>query len=139
MVECRHWDCFYKQGSSSGMTNCGYLLMTGEKRDCPAGDCDKYISCKEAKRFGMKKSESGWPPKKEPAEKKEEAPKQKQGRGRPCILPENFDEVTQRFLAGELSHYAAAQECGMKPSTFWYHAKKRKKSNSGGRDNGKQN
>lgn len=48
VYKCKHTDCFYRMGSPSHgdvtqTTHCGYILITGEPRGCPADKCDKYI------------------------------------------------------------------------------------------------
>lgn len=100
MVNCKHRDCFYIQGNSGKFTNCGYSLVTGQLRGCPAGDCDKYISCREARELGLGKIQA--PPQPQP---KETAKKSK---GRTCKLPGNFGEVFESYEAGEYKNYREA-------------------------------
>lgn len=126
MVNCKHRDCFYIQGNGGKFTNCGYLLVTGQLRGCPAGDCDKYISRKEAERIGLNaESPLLFQPQKQ--NQKKAPPKKNSSTRKPRNqIPANFEAVMQRFLAGEFGHILAARECGMVPSTFLYQVKKRK-------------
>ncbi len=62
MYKCKKKDCFYRRligncGSYETQFCCGYLMETGQLRNCPADKCDKYISRAEAKRLGLKKKE----------------------------------------------------------------------------------
>lgn len=64
MYKCKHTDCIYKMGSPSHgdvstVTHCGYILITGNPRGCPADKCDKYISKAEARRREIKRLEDG--------------------------------------------------------------------------------
>lgn len=63
MYKCKKKDCYYRRSAGSGGTDysyccCCYMLFTGEKRGCPADNCDKYISMAEAKRLGLGKQDS---------------------------------------------------------------------------------
>lgn len=49
MYKCKKKDCYYRvgvvgSGSSPTQSVCGYCLLTGELRGCPADKCDKYTS-----------------------------------------------------------------------------------------------
>lgn len=57
MDKCRHKDCYYLRpldNNKDSSKYCCYLLMTDQKRDCPADKCDKYLPRLEARRLGMK-------------------------------------------------------------------------------------
>lgn len=46
MYKCKKHDCMYCRiagaGSDGSCKVCHYMLDTGEKRNCPADQCDKY-------------------------------------------------------------------------------------------------
>ena len=49
---CNHPDCYYRRVFNSGFSYCGYAYETNELRKCPADNCNKYISKKEAGKDG---------------------------------------------------------------------------------------
>ncbi|MCD7867848.1 MAG: recombinase family protein [Clostridiales bacterium] len=57
--------------------------------------------------------------------------------GRPPIpLPENFDQICERWEAGEISRAQAASESGMSQASFWRKMKQRQARQEGGEDRG---
>lgn len=52
LVSNRCSTCMYKSSTSGKMDGCIYILATGHRRGCPAGDeCDKYEKGEEVKRW----------------------------------------------------------------------------------------
>ncbi len=57
MVLCKKKDCFFRQGCAkekSSYSYCGYSLITGELRGCPADNCNQYLPKSKAKKIGFK-------------------------------------------------------------------------------------
>lgn len=56
MYKCKHKDCIYCRqtgsGSGGGIVGslCNYMLDTGEPRNCPADNCDKYTPRKRRRK-----------------------------------------------------------------------------------------
>lgn len=50
-IDCKK--CYYRSNSSRGIATCDYYLMTGQRRNCPPENCDKFIdkSTKPKRRF----------------------------------------------------------------------------------------
>lgn len=59
-MTCKHKDCIYRQGvAGSSEENCGYMLITGNKRNSPADNCDKYRSRKSRVKGWQRTNEAG--------------------------------------------------------------------------------
>lgn len=130
MDKCKHTDCFWISGNY-GDSCCGYCLETGELRNCPADNCDKYISKAEAACVGFKKLSMNpfAPPGAVSGEPKEPKPSRNRkgttGRNgnKPISLPDNFEKTVRLWREGKFKNVgAAADNCGMKVSTFTKYA-----------------
>lgn len=135
MDKCKHTDCFWISGTY-GDSCCGYCLETGELRNCPADNCDKYISKAEAACVGFKKlSMNPFAP---PGAVSGEPKPKCRPLGRRSKRPENFMEYYEKYTKGEIGPTAASKEMGIKVNTFYHYVKQIRLAEKAEQPNDKQ-